>query len=873
MHTSIATFVQNRTNYPLNADELRLKRLMLELIEDYPDMYGMAYAEARKILHKYTRRFVDPSTVYWHRFQDAASSARTFTGWKHFGTPVESLTLVELVMHRFSVSDQQATDELQVYGGFYTDGPEHDVFDERNEVAMLPGDVLRDFWALDFGAIFEASNQAFWSQHGTTFRNLIKTRYLAAAGLQRREGSLSRRNFQLVTDAVIGKLPAVMTMDKLQAIHAPQSGVSLRTFDIGGLLSAECLRVVHVDGRQILYIPSEQRPFRTFDSEQSLYHWMQGRLARPNSREKIEKLFLRSDSARKLHGAQFQEASQRIAVEPWNPDQPVLNQQNVEITGDVFAYLANVAKRETMADASVLLTSNASLRKQMWIGYLDAFIHVFGAFAPLGWPIALTLIGASAVNLVLNTDQAINGRTARQRRSGMIGILSNSIFILFNLPMLAGLARAEEVKRAGSLAGPLPAQGSVEPLQSGETPSHESIEMQELPHQPESLPDGATPPMQGIEQTGNGESWITLNEMPYPVSYNRQLRSWEIISVNDPLIAEDAQPVRLNGSGEWELSTPLAERVGNGVEPSGVLSNQVVASPSYRTIRSRFWDKYMQFNLQDEEHLSELGLARQQAAVNIRISEQGAQLLTASDGSQIWVDAWGEENRVFKTADGRYVSGCIPIYTARSEAFNQFLRTGVAAEPDPARLIARLDKDLIAIGRNNEVTLYRGGSQARGTSGLAYRSGLIRSGDVLINTDITSFSENPYMARVFSSSQAGSQSASFLGDITFDDSSIVFELPVRRYLGATPIGPFSGDEQEVESLFMPGHYFEIDSIDEVSGVNYKFMRVRLTEVPYPQPGRGVYDLRTAQLFSRSQYAGMLGLEGAELVDRFFPLAD
>lgn len=116
-------------------------------------------------------------------------------------------------------------------------------------------------------------------------------------------------------------------------------------------------------------------------------------------------------------------------------------------------------------------------------------------------------------------------------------------------------------------------------------------------------------------------------------------------------------------------------------------------------------------------------------------------------------------------------------------------------------------------------------------------------------------------------------SAGFVGDITFDDTSVVFELPARRYLGATPIAPFSSDEEEVESIFMPGHYFQIEHIEQVTGLNYKFMKVRLFEIAAPRPERGVYDFRTGALFSRSQYAGMLGLEGAELVDRFFPLID
>jgi hypothetical protein len=154
-----------------------------------------------------------------------------------------------------------------------------------------------------------------------------------------------------------------------------------------------------------------------------------------------------------------------------------------------------------------------------------------------------------------------------------------------------------------------------------------------------------------------------------------------------------------------------------------------------------------------------------------------------------------------------------------------------------------------------------------------FRSGRIKAGDVLVNTDITSFSENPYMARVFSSSQAGEVSRNFNGTIHFDHTSVVFELPAGNYLSATPIGPFSGNANEVESLIVPGHYFQVESIEEVTGNNYSFIKVQLKEVDKAQPGAGLYDLRTGQPFSREQYAAMLGDEGKSLIDLFFPQID
>lgn len=786
MTASSSSFILDTAHLQRMAEEQRIKKLARRLVEDYPDVYGMAYAEARKILRKHVSKRLDPSAVYWHRFSSAQSSPRTFTGWDHAGTPVESLTLVELVMHRFSARDQEAPDELQMYGGFYTDGPQHGIFDERNEVAMLPVDVLRDFWALDFSALFQARRESFWAQHGGNVAALARARFLASAGLQRRDGSLSSADFELLTQAAIGELPAELTLSALQVHHRSPPGVSVRSFDIGGHISAEMVRVVAANGRQILYVPGEQPAFHAFASDQALYQWVQGRVATEQSSSKLERLILRSEASRMLHGAQLREVVQRLRTRPFDRQHPLVNQHDQPIDDDVFLYLRDLARREMTADATALLASNTSLRKQMWISYLDAFIHLFGPSAPLGWPVALTLIGAGLASLTLNVDQAIHGRTSRQRKSGMIGAICNVIFILFNLPILLAVARAQELAWAGEQAGLPRAGASVSTLQGGE-----AIEMAELP----------------------------------------------------------------------------------GTETTPLLSNQLPGVPAREQVRSAFWDTYMQFNLQDEERLSRLGVARQMDILDIRVAGPDAELGVDGQGQEVYVDAWGDENQVYRTSDGRYVSGAIPLYTARSEAFNQFLRTGVSDSPQQVQLIKRLDTDLNAVGRNNDVALYRGGSRARGTSGLAYRSGQIRPGDALVNTDVTSFSENPYMARVFASSQAGQGSAGFVGEITFDDSAVVFELPARSYLGATPIAPFSGEEQEVESLFMPGNYFHIQSVQEVHGLTYKFIKVQLRGIPKPQPQQALYDLRTGAPFSRSQYAQMLGAEGAELVERFFPLPD
>lgn len=851
------SFTQGTSDVRYIRDEQRLKQMARQLIDDYPDMHGVAYAEAGKLLLLHTGRQLDPEKIYWHRFRNAASSPRTFTGWQHSGEPVESMTFVELMLHRFSTHDQQASDELSLYGGFYTDGPLHGVYDERNEVALLPQQVLTDFWALDFSVLFRARIDSFWATHSNNFCTLARSRFLAAAGHQLRIGGLTVPQFKQLTGAVVGQMRPVMTLNALQVTVHTGPGITLHTFDIGGHVCSDSLRIVG-NGWQVLYLPGDAQVFYVFASQRELYRWVRSRLDFPAGRNAFKAMFLRTEAQRQLHGDAFDETLRQIMTTPWSDGPRLINTADRVISGDIFEYLRDVAQQQMLSDAQALMTSNSDLRKRMWIGYLSAFISVFGGFAPLGWPVALTLVGAGIANLTLNADQAIHGKNARERKAGLIGAIFNSIFLVFNLPVLIGLSR---VAGSGAVTPPvLPVADdiSVQTFEFSSTSDLSGLEgnvvlnaepMETLGH------------MRGVQQLASGETWINLDDMPYRVSYSEVSSHWSIVDPDAPT-ASTGRLVRLNSVDEWELLPTAAEPT-------------VAAVPGQiRSVRSAFWDVFMQFNLPDETLQSQLGLARQEAAINIPEVEPGGRIGRDASQDEIYIDAWGDVHRVFKTADGRYVGGRINLYTTQDSAFNNYLRTGVSSGPGQARLIEELADDLESVGHNNNVTLYRGGNGVRGTSGSFFRNSDVGAGDVLVNTDISSFSENPYLARVFCSSQAGRNSPDFAlsGEATtFDDTSVVFELPEKHYLGATPIAPFSTDQEEVESIFLPGHYFLIDGIQQVTGLNYRFIRVRITEIPQPKVWHRLYDMRTGEPFSREEYAAKLGEEGSALVERFFPL--
>src|SRR5690606_35958744 len=144
-----------------------------------------------------------------------------------------------------------------------------------------------------------------------------------------------------------------------------------------------------------------------------------------------------SQTAKDQDGGAFDRWIGQLQRNEWSEDK-VINRLDKVIPGDVFDHLRELARHNMQVQAQ-RLTSNASLNKQLWISYLNAFIRVFGAAAPLGWPVALTLVGAGLANVGLNIDQAVNGNTPGLRKAGVLGAVFNSVFVAFNLPMLGAI--------------------------------------------------------------------------------------------------------------------------------------------------------------------------------------------------------------------------------------------------------------------------------------------------------------------------------------------------------------------------------------------------------------------------------------------------
>ncbi|MFJ2712093.1 membrane-targeted effector domain-containing toxin [Pseudomonas sp. NPDC087346] len=569
---------------PNAGDKAALKAIATTVIQTCPSLQDSAHEVASKLLEKYAITGLDPDQIYFHRFDASQSSSKAFTGWEHLkATPTSSMTLTQLVLHRFRAADQDNADLLDVYAGFYSAGANAGTFNESNEVRLHGNEVLKDFWSVDFSSLYTEKLTAYWNESGSDFRTLAKCNFLIQAVQARDKRLLSDEDFQFVTQAAIGPITWPVSLQLLQSPHQCEGQV--RTLDVDGYVATNILRFVAPKGRQIVYLPGEADAFQVLETATDMHYWMLQQMNKEPARQAFMTHFSLAD--RQAVTENISDIMNRL-VSTWGKyDHHLINQKNQIVTGDAFSWLRDSTKDAMFAEAELSLTSNGDLREKLWIGYLSAGVKVFGPMAVVGWPIALPVIGASIVNLGLNIDQAVNGKTAAERKAGVLGAVFSGIDILFNLLVLKGpgslqeigpeIEAAEAQEMSELIESTKPSQGIdlsddllVEELDEGVQPSHPASSIPQAFKIEQRL--GAETlvrepgKFQGIHQlASNPSTAITLQDSAYYVRFESNLNgpgTWAIIDPASPNAFTGSIPVRLNALGEWEITPQLGLRGG-----------------------------------------------------------------------------------------------------------------------------------------------------------------------------------------------------------------------------------------------------------------------------------------------------------------------
>jgi hypothetical protein len=825
-----------------------LARLVYQVIQDYPDPFVMANQEAARIITRRTGKSFDPRFVWWHQFATAVSSTKTYNGWRHSGAPVKSLRMTDLVIARFDLFFQDATDQLDLQGGFYRQGANAGTFDERNEVRMLAVDVQQDLWALDFAELYRAQVARFWSDHGDDFPVLAKINLLGQAAVALRAGLLDATDVARVRDMAARGLDSVLpTVEQLRQ-GGSRTVLEVNHYGLGHADRASFYSLHAADGRVMLYQPWASEALRRFDSDLAMAAWLRRALQDTT----IFEQFLAAAQSDPLDAERNDAARialQSVADAPSDAAaQTLLAYLRTPIAADFFTRLAVQSRREMEAHADAI-PSNSQLRRRMGRGYLSAFINTFGGLAPLGWPVSLSLLGAGLIKLGLDVDTAARAADDQTRRQALLDAMLDSVFGALNLTDLAfqssfaTLAYQPPFHESNALISHWRAIEQPDPLLAEFASSRQLID--------ELIEEG---PLRGVQVHADGSTWITLNDQHYRVRYSDELSTWLIVPAEAAEAYAPLRPVRLGTDGEWQV-----------LEPPRSLAGDTPPAVGFGSEPSPFWDTYTQVDQVRSMRLSANARVRQKKLLK-GLPTLGADQLPAEDGDKIYcvmVDGVPEYSYLHE-GDG-YRNELIDYYTDESSQVNKVLRSGVYEHDDVDSYIAKLADTLERLPKSNAVTLYRGGSDARNTGGRHFRSGRVGVGDILINTDLTSFTENPYIVPEFSATLASDGNQQWV----FDDSSVIYELPAASYHSGTPISAFSMMWEEAETLFLPGNYFEVSKVEQVYGNHYHFIRVVLKQTTRPAQGP-VYDLRTGQLFDRATFSSRI--RTTALAERFFPVA-
>jgi len=826
-----------------------LAQLARDFVRDYPDPYRLARTHASAIVRQHTKKDWDPDRIWWHQFTGASSSSRSFNGWAHGGPPIKSLRLTELVIERFDLGFQDATDELDLYGGFYRQGPHAPWFDERNEVPMLARDVQRDFWKLDFAKIVRQQVNDFWAARAGDFQVLAKVNLLGECTRALRDGSITDDDASQLRSLVdIGLKPqgSVPTLAQLRQATAPSEIVVSACHPAGaGRVWMYVLSLPN--GRTVLYLPFDQQTLRGFDSQEAMAGWFSAQLGTKAGLQRVlagivtdPQLTVEADDAR--------EALQAIAGSPGGHQAlDLLARSYRPFSGDFFARLGEDAAQNMRHNAEMLV-DNHRLREGMFSGYVDVLLRFSFYFAPLCPSLPLAILGLSLAKLYTDVDLGLHARTREGREAALESAIFDSIFAA--LGMVEVDAKAASTLRALSYRPAFhEAEASLAGWQVAPAPE-QVLEGQEANVLLAGKPLGADE-LKGICLGVNGECWIDLNGLPYRVRYSSELKHWLVVDPDNPYAFAPIRPVRLSDRGEWEVLEP--PRLKGGAPDEGLASEP-----------SPFWDEYMRSNPQRSAAISSEAFVRHRAlldSADIASVPEGGDPLSDFQGYD-YVEYEGQAHYTYREG-ASYDNSLIEVYT-HDDSINNFLREGQRTSTSVSYL-NKLATSMERLPRDAAVPLYRGGHGVRGTSGVHFRSGRFKVGDTLVNTDLSSFTENPYMMRKFAADPEDIASTGDHG--VFDESSVVFELPAGAYSSGVPVTAFSAYKEEAETLFMPGAYFQIEHIGQITGADYRFVNVRLRQIPKPASGP-VYDLRTGVVFARDAYVERLG--SPQLVDRFFP---
>ncbi|MEY4474423.1 MAG: hypothetical protein RL248_190 [Pseudomonadota bacterium] len=376
-----------------------------EIVQAIPDPEKITASEVKQALARHGYRDIDPDKVFFHLFNGAVSSSRSYNGWAHYEQPLHSYTLTQSVMlNVFNEFRDTSPGTINTDTGVYTEGFGAKAYDEHNEVRLLSS-TLWDiaYKELDIQSSYDKALAQFWLHHGERYTQLMRDGYAFSAHQQYRLGLLNQAQYQLAQ--------TLLKPSRHDDIHVYR-------FDIYGYDSTDILLIEQgSSGDGLLYIPGASQPFVPYSSERQLKKFLFKQLKKANQRSALARHFslkLRQDG---VTYSGVDSALLGFSTGSW--DESYFMMKHHPVNGDVFARLTEQWKARLTSDGDTAIKSNSEALRDYLLGASYTLMSVFPVIDVIlpefGIPLSLAV---GVTQLGLSLDTAVNGDTLAERQKG-----------------------------------------------------------------------------------------------------------------------------------------------------------------------------------------------------------------------------------------------------------------------------------------------------------------------------------------------------------------------------------------------------------------------------------------------------------------------
>jgi hypothetical protein len=542
--------------------------------EAFPDIRALAAEWGARLLKRHTGMTLSPDYTYWNHFDNAQNNSLAHSGWQHYGPPTLSMSVTELVMRRFNLYDQINAIDLDSTSGFYYVN-KSTLFDQTNEVPLLPSLIMQDFWSTDFSTVYTQKLNQFWDQQTRNGRLLLKALFFGFAWKAHADGVLTANQLKIVLNTLGGTTSLPPTLDNLRAENTQRHFARLYSFTLGGQTAADILRVKCPDDTELLYMAPDV--FKPFESQQAMYEWLRHEAADPRQRANLLMHFgdysLDNDVRESLSGV-----LDTLQAQPWHAGQTELNSHSVEITGDAFSYLFQNVRRRLDHDTRVLLQSNYELRRELFLEDLDALVRISSGLAPGDPLIALVTVGAASLSFGSHLARSIAGRDRRERQIAFRKALLDAVTMLLELPLLKGThknAAADFADLERDLDSESHGLSQTSINVDAPTPWQAYVAQVEI----DDLAEGSGL-RTGVFMRDAEHFYIRMDGQVLQVRFLGPLKRWYVVNPAEPASLVGSWPVERDWQGRW---VPLLDLASTRPQPPLDIERPLAELRQYET--------------------------------------------------------------------------------------------------------------------------------------------------------------------------------------------------------------------------------------------------------------------------------------------------